>query len=185
MGQFHFGRSTVAECPLNLGLMPEPTDGCDGLEDVFHAHIYKDSNDPWRMVTAISGVHTLGSAKATASGFDGFWSDSENQGKFNNNYYRSIVAKGWGPELNVGGVEGINQWARMDDGRSDSHKEMMLDTDLCLLYVNNADLAQCRADLPPDIGFWKGCKDFRGPNMGVPLLATNMECCAWNEERIR
>ena len=64
-----------------------------------------------------------------------------------------------------------------------THKEMMLDTDMCLAYVNNYDLAECRDTLPDDIGFWKGCKEFRD-GRGEPLLAENTNCCAWNDEKI-
>ena len=49
----------------------------------------------WRLTAAISGAHTLGGAKSHVSGFNGFWSDFENQGVFNNNYYHSLLYLGW------------------------------------------------------------------------------------------
>jgi hypothetical protein len=60
---------------------------------------------------------------------------------------------------------------------------MMLDTDMCLAYVNNQDLRECRDNLPDGVGFWKGCKEFRD-GRGEPLAAESTNCCAWNEEKI-
>ena len=88
--------------------MPNPTTGCDGLSMIFVDHIYKGQSDAWTLIAAINGAHTLGSATIANSGFNGFWSDAANQGKFNNNYYHSILAKGWVPELNVAGTAGKN-----------------------------------------------------------------------------
>jgi hypothetical protein len=44
----------------------------------------------------------------------------------------------------MGGVEGKNQWARSDIGKSLTHKEFMLDTDMCLMYLTNRELADCK-----------------------------------------
>ena len=60
------------------------------------------------MTAAISGAHTLGQATIANSGFDGFWSSSAEQSKFNNDYFKSILAKGWSQELSVNGVAGKN-----------------------------------------------------------------------------
>ena len=105
---------------------------------------------------ALMGVHTLGRAEVSNSGYQGWWSDPENSRQFNNNYYVSLLAKGWIPELAVSGNAGKNQWERSDIGRDtsfDGH-EMMLNTDLCLVYSEN------------------------GQN-GGPVLATEHDCCAW------
>jgi hypothetical protein len=53
------------------------------------------------MTAAISGAHTVGGARLENSGYNGYWSDVENQGLFNNDYFRSIVLKGWAPEQRV------------------------------------------------------------------------------------
>lgn len=55
------------------------------------------------MTAAIMGAHTLGRAHPEFSGYNGYWSDTQNAGIFNNDYYISLVAKGWGPERAVGG----------------------------------------------------------------------------------
>ena len=70
--------------------------------------------------------------------------------------YVSLLAKGWIPELAVSGNAGKNQWERSDIGRDTSLEghEMMLNTDLCLVYSEN------------------------GQN-GGPVLATEHDCCAW------
>ena len=140
---FNFGRETAKTCAWNHGLMPNPANSCNGLFDIFVTHIYKGDPDAWALTAAISGAHTLGGAQIKNSGFEGTWSDAENQGKFNNDYYKSILHKGWGPELSVGGNPDINQWKRVDEGASASHKEFMLDTDMCLAYDNNIEYANC------------------------------------------
>ena len=83
--------------------MPDPMKSCSGLESIFVENIYKNTDSPWDMTAAISGAHTIGSAKIANSGFNGFWSDPQNSSNFNNDYYRSMVLKGWGPELAVNG----------------------------------------------------------------------------------
>jgi hypothetical protein len=77
---FKFGRTTAIDCSWNTGLMPNPTNGCLGLGEIFLKHIYSGQSNPWAMTAAISGAHTLGSATIANSGFDGFWSDSGSQG---------------------------------------------------------------------------------------------------------
>ena len=93
---------------------------------------------PWTLTAAISGAHTIGSAKPENSGYNGFWSDSKNSGIFNNDYYKSAILKGWGPEKALGGNKEKNQWKVVDKGRKKNHKEMMLTSDMCLVYQNNA-----------------------------------------------
>lgn len=53
------------------------------------------------MIAAISGAHTLGQAKQENSGYQGKWTSSP--GKFDNEYYVNILAKGWGRNLAVSG----------------------------------------------------------------------------------
>ena len=107
---FKFGRITNQECDEPKGLMPNPEDGCKGLVDIFNTHIYSHTGMPWTMTAAISGAHTIGSAKLVNSGYDGFWSDADSQGFFNNDYYMSILVTGWGPELAVDNNHEKNQW---------------------------------------------------------------------------
>jgi len=118
---FKWGRRSIEQCDWNEGRMPNPEHGChglgegkEGLEQIFVDNIYKGRKDAWTMVAAISGAHTVGGAHKEFSGYNGWWSDVENQGLFNNDYYYSLVAKGWGPELKVDDNEGKNQWQRVD-----------------------------------------------------------------------
>jgi len=85
------------------------------------------------------GVHTIGRAEIKHSGYNGFWSDAKNSRLFNNNYYFSILNKGWMPEAVDGNVK-KNQWFRSDLGRNDAElgKEMMLNSDLCLAFSMSA-----------------------------------------------
>lgn len=160
MHSFKYGRETATQCSWATNLMPVATDGCGGthgLNAIFVTNIFKNTGREWEFTAAISGAHTLGSAKVANSGFDGHWSDASNSGKFNNDYFKSILFKGWKPELNVNGVMGKNQWKRVDGGKESNHKEMMLDTDMCLAMRNN--------------------------NQGAGLLAaTDANCCSWFQD---
>lgn len=148
---FKFGRKTVEECSWNVGRMPNPEHSCegkgpgkDGLRQIFLDNIYKaDPNNGWMLLAAISGAHTIGSAKPENSGYNGFWSDSKNSGIFNNDYYKSLIFKGWGPERAVGGNAEKNQWKIVDKTRFAEHKEIMLTSDMCLAYKNNRKLLDC------------------------------------------
>ena len=75
------------ECPASHGLMPNPEKGCDDLKDIFVNHIYNvglGGKQRWGLTAAISGAHTIGSAKPENSGYDGMWGDPLNQEIFNN-----------------------------------------------------------------------------------------------------
>lgn len=110
--QFHAGRQTDESCPDNVGLMPNPEDGCKGLETVFVNNIFKRWGKwrGWRWTAAISGAHTLGSAHVQNSGYHGTWSTPEDQGKFNNGYYKNMLQRGWIPERGINGNKDKNQW---------------------------------------------------------------------------
>lgn len=85
------------------------------------------------MFAAILGAHTLGSAKVENSGYRGSWTSSP--GVFDNDYYRQMITRGWGPDRAVDGNEERNQWKTVDHGPEDG---LMLNSDLCLAYDNNA-----------------------------------------------
>ena len=140
---FKSGRVTNENCDEPVGLMPNPELGCEGLKEIFHDHIYKSTGMPWTMTAAISGAHSLGSAKLQNSGYSGFWSDVRSQGFFNNDYYKSILAVGWAPDLSVNGNPEKNQWKRVDAARDSTHIEMMLTTDLCMAFRNNPGYVEC------------------------------------------
>jgi len=143
MENFKFGRTSADTCSWATGLMPNPEEGCEGLENIFVDHIYEGQTDKeWEYTAAISGAHTLGSATIANSGYDGFWGNAENAGKFNNDYYKGILYKGWGIELAVNGNAAKNQWKRIDSGHDLTHKEMMLNTDMCLAIEGNPTLEE-------------------------------------------
>ena len=66
------------------------------------------------MTAAISGAHTIGSAKPHNSGYSGMWGDPMNQSIFNNDYYKNVMAHGWGPKRAVNGNPDKNQWELID-----------------------------------------------------------------------
>lgn len=167
---FKYGRETSTTCEWSNGLMPSGNLGCENHESIFVKHIFAGKSDPWTLTAAIKGAHTLGSAKPEFSGFDGFWSDPVNAGIFNNDYYKSLMFKGWAPQLAVNGNPEKNQWQRVDAGKT-AHKELMLDADLCLAYNNNVEYAQCLKTKPE-----MECQELRGK--GTRLTATAGNCCA-------
>lgn len=85
------------------------------------------------MTAAILGAHTLGSAKVENSGYQGDWSTTN--GVFDNDYFRQMITRGWGPDRAVDGNVDRNQWKTVDHGPTDG---LMLNTDLCLAYDNNS-----------------------------------------------
>lgn len=145
--QLKVGRQTLKQCPDNTGLMPNPERGCNALKAVFLDHVYYErwnKRRSWALTAALSGAHTLGRATTSRSGYDGHWSTAEDQGKFNNGYYKAMMSHGWGPDRHVGGNKAKNQWGRIDVESCDkTHKEMMLNTDLCLAYQYNTKHAKC------------------------------------------
>jgi hypothetical protein len=112
---FKYGRRTTAECNFAHGRMPNPEHGCEGrgdkpgLKQLFVDHIYQGHEFAWTLTAAISGAHTVGSAKPINSGYNGYWSSSEEQGKFNNDYFKRLVFASWVPEPAVGGNPSKNQ----------------------------------------------------------------------------
>jgi len=91
-----------------------------------------------KLIAALMGAHTLGSAKRENSGYEGSWSSKGSEGVFDNDFYRQLLTRGWGPDLAVGGNPERNQWKLIDAaGVSSAHPQMMLNSDLCLAYDNN------------------------------------------------
>mmetsp|Transcript_10700 Transcript_10700/g.24384 ORF Transcript_10700/g.24384 Transcript_10700/m.24384 type:complete len:447 (+) Transcript_10700:70-1410(+) len=151
---FRFGRSTATSCTWAEGRLPNPEHSCTAVEETFLSRMGLS----WREATALMGVHTLGRARPENSGYDGWWSDAVNSRKFNNNYFASILGKGWIAERLSAGK---NQWKRADAGRdrgSTDGKEMMLNTDMCLAFSEDrqgrtelrADTADCCTWTDPD-----------------------------------
>ncbi|CAE7257112.1 unnamed protein product [Symbiodinium natans] len=149
---FRYGRTTAQTCGFAEGRLPNPERGCDAVQETFLDGMGLD----WTEAAALMAVHTLGRAQVSNSGYHGWWSDPENSRRFNNDYFVSLLAKGWVPERSISGNTAKNQWERSDIGRDttfDGH-EMMLNTDMCLVYRET------------------------GPN-GGPVLADQHTCCAW------
>lgn len=127
---FRFGRTTAEECPWALGRLPDPEKSCGEVKEVFLDRLGLS----WSETAALMGAHTLGRAKMETSGYHGFWSDSVNSMLFNNNYYVSILQKGWKPQQ-IGRDK--HQWFRADLGQDTGKNgmEMMLNSDMCLAYT--------------------------------------------------
>jgi len=150
-GRFRYGRTTVTNCEDTYERLPHP-EVCDDVERVFVDNL----GLTWTQAAALMGVHTLGRAMTTNSGYDGWWSDPENSRRFNNNYFITMMANGWMPERAVGGNPLKNQWERSNRAfdPASQGKQMMLDTDLCLVFSTG---------------------NFRMDG----LSAKDHDCCAW------
>jgi len=134
-------------------ILPNPAEGCADVKRVF----VDGMNLDWEEATALMGVHSLGRAKTTNSGYDGYWMKHTDALKFNNEYYTALIAVSWCPEFNVGNNPAKHQWKRCDNGSQHFEwKEMMLNTDMCLAYADKS---------------------------GNPLIAApgndDSNCCAW------
>jgi len=89
---------------------------------------------------------------------------------FNNNYYLSLLFKGWGPSYQE--TNGKFQWDRIDLGVDAEHREMLLDTDMCMAYKTSIDYAEClETDTHSD------CIDQL--ETAVDLHGANGNCCGW------
>jgi len=118
--------------------MPDAERGCFDNDEVFGDNIFKYQTKSERkeLIAAILGAHTLGSANILNSGYHGSWSSKGSKGVFDNDYYRTMLTRGWAPDLAIDGNVERNQWKTVDIGGAD-HPLMMLNSDLCLAYDNN------------------------------------------------
>lgn len=98
--------------------MPNPERGCTDLNDIFIKEIFNirwcGKRCKWALTAALSGAHSIGSAKLENSGYKGAWSDKKNHKIFNNNYYHALLGHGWGPDRAINGNSGKNAWKRID-----------------------------------------------------------------------
>jgi hypothetical protein len=191
MSKFEFGRPTVASCAEHVGLMPNPEEGCADLKRVFVDHIYlnSDKDVSWKHTAAISGAHTIGKTNLENSGYNGSW--TTNPAVFDNAYYKRILDQGWIPQWNVNGNSGKNQWIVSDLGRDkpEVKQQMMLNSDLCLLFDNSRDSVNCDELILADNAFlslgpgrttnvvYQYCNNIRGK--GRFVNAKERMCCTW------
>jgi hypothetical protein len=170
MENFKYGRTTAATCDTTAGRMHDPEEGCDGLDSVYVDNVFQGNDRAWEFTAALMGSHTLGDVSIGYDGYEGFWGSSEEAATFNNDYFKSIVWKGWSAQRSVGDDNTKNQFKRIDRARSETHKEAMLSSDLCLAYQANSDLAssECRG---------RDCEEFE--ETGDALLSQTHSCCAW------
>jgi len=85
-----------------------------------------------------------------------------------------MLTRGWGPDRAVNGNEERNQWKTIDHGPKDG---LMLNSDLCLAYDNNAIHQKCMAE---NNFSNRKCKKFQ--NKGKSINALETQCCAWTHK---
>lgn len=124
---FRFGRSTSLTCSPDP--LPHPGKACDAVDEVFIQRMGLNA----RQATALMGVHTLGRALPSNSGFDGWWVSQEHAKTFSAKYFARLLNVGWKPK-NVGTAQDPKwQWVRADvEPPHPLADEMMLNTDMCL-----------------------------------------------------
>lgn len=156
--------------------MPDPENGLDDVKEIFFDHMFKyeKGSTKKRFTAAIMGAHTLGSAKVENSGYKGSWSGEGSEGVFDNDYYKQMLTRGWGPDLAVDGVEDRNQWKTVDSGPAGG---LMLNSDLALAYDNNEKHQKCMKE---NNNSNRRCKKLQ--NKGVPINALTAHCCAWTHK---
>jgi catalase (peroxidase I) len=140
---FRYGRTTATSCVDAEKLLPDPERGCAAVEDTF----VKNMGLSWGESAALMGVHTIGKASVNNSGYAGRWSNPQASRLFNNDYFVSLVTKGWRPLNTICGNDAKNAWYMAGPGFPDvfppeqEHLQMMLNTDLCLAYSANVSSA--------------------------------------------
>jgi hypothetical protein len=174
---FQYGRSTVKECPENAK-MAHAEEGCAAVERIFIKRLGLN----WQLGAALLGAHTIGGAHPSASGYTGRWVTALESRKFNNNYFVSMLTKGWGPEKVTHLQTTLHQWARTDIGAQEEifGKEMMLDSDLCL-YFTPLDL-NTTVPLHASTAAQLQCECAWTPTSRVPDLAGLGEFCGIKPE---
>jgi len=176
MKQFQWGRKTNHNCANNIHL-PIPSESCLANKKTFIDQL----GLTWRETAALMGVHTLGRTRLENSGFNGWWSDHNSASHFDNNYYHSLALKGWTPATSA---KGKRQWIRSGQlSKRTGKDEMMLNTDMCLLYANH-DGTDIKAENDGD----KGCCAWIMPDLfaemgfnknGATQSANNPEKNKW------
>jgi len=70
------------------------------------------------MIPALLGAHTLGSAHKENSGYEGSWSAPGSEAKFDNDYYRQMLTRGWGAQKTEATADKPerNSWKIIDGG---------------------------------------------------------------------
>lgn len=160
--RFRFGRETSKKCPDSAIRLPDPEHGCEAVEKTF----VKQMGLTWREAAALMGVHTLGRLRSENSGYSGWWSDPDESRKFNNNYYVSMLKKGWRPQKAVCGNPHKNQWYASGPAgvKQGEQTEVMLSTDVCLMFSETDPV---------------GAPVTKDSRVGPPVNANQSNCCAW------
>jgi hypothetical protein len=126
--QFKFGRTTATSCDDSIGFMPNPQKGCDAV----NASLVSNLGLTWNQSAALMGARI----------FDGRYAGYGSASRlFNNDYYVSLVTKGWAPVHGLADDPDKTQWLRTDLGADiDAGLEGRLDSDMCLYHYMFDDL---------------------------------------------
>ncbi|CAH1786800.1 unnamed protein product [Owenia fusiformis] len=154
---FETGRKDCADSPDYKGLRTFPMGG--GHADINSGMIFLENafglprTDP-KLATALIGAHSLGESHASASGWNGRW--TQNPDQITNRYYKNLIKLRWSQiDLNKGkpGVDPIYQW---QPGKFHSKKQNIFDKRKKGVMMLNADLAFAK-NLSTDATGLSGC----------------------------
>jgi hypothetical protein len=189
---FRFGRTTSQTCSWAHGRLPNPENGCrdaplpNGGESVKTSFV--DSLElSWPQAATLMGTHTLGRAASVNSGYDGWWSDPTNQGVFNNDYYKSLIGKGWEKVTtsvgSAGAVKTQWNWIGKDSQTFGGTPVMMLTSDMCLwndmVSAESAPDGCCLWNFQQGLGASGGAVSTPhcGGPAGLPFGTDHTNCC--------
>jgi hypothetical protein len=157
-----------------MGAMPNAEKGCHDVYRVLVKGVYweLDEQSAWYASSTIQATHAMGRAKYYNSGYEGRWVSDEHHGYLSQYYHKEMLMYGWGPQRAVKGNCDKNQWKRWDLGWGKTN-QMMLDSDMCLLYTNYVSFKDCLVD-------YHGRVDKCLNKIKHAFLDVKREmCCAW------
>jgi hypothetical protein len=203
---FKFGRTTSQTCTWANGRLPNPENGCldsplPHLGESVKTSFVDSLELSWPQAATLMGTHTLGRAASANSGYNGWWSDPSNQGVFNNDYYKSLIGKGWAKattHVGPGGTVAKTQWnwigkdSQTFGEGTDETPVMMLTSDMCLWNdMGNAQSGAMSPSMPDDCCLWNFQQGLGGPGQpgavstphcggasGLPFPTDLQNCCA-------
>lgn len=91
--KFKFGRTTAKSCASAHGRLPNPENSCAAVQETF----VESMGLSWAQAAALMGVHTLGRAQISNSGYNGWWSLCFAEPKFQQRLLRVHLGQGLGP----------------------------------------------------------------------------------------
>jgi len=117
---------------INQGRLPAPDEHCTA-----NSELMQRLGISWRELTALMGVHTIGTGEEAFSGFVGQWTKKND--KFNNDFYKDLLKLPWVPDT----AENGRLFFKLQDAKGSRKNRMMLSTDMCLAWKTEEQQCDC------------------------------------------